>query len=60
MNDTYISVWYDETSGPDGPRWIVDRCDADDNSSTVRTFAGEDAARAFADRLSAKIGLPVR
>jgi hypothetical protein len=64
--DTYISVWYDETSDDHG--WIVDRCDADDNSTTVKFFEvdedekdeAEAKARAFAERYSAKTGLPIR
>ena len=56
--DTYISVWYDSTS--DDHAWIVDRCDADDNSETVRCFRSEEKARRFAEQYSQKTGLPVR
>lgn len=63
-NDTYISVWYDETSDERG--WIVDTCDENANSTTAKCYPdddyddGEDRARAFAERLSEKTGLPIR
>jgi len=73
-SDTYISVWFDSTSDEHG--WIVDRCDEDDNSATVKIFAvdldeddedyadecseAEEKARAFAKRYSEKTGLPIR
>jgi len=63
-NDTYISVWHDETSDEHG--WIVDRCDQNDNSETVKCYLdddygdGEERARAFAECLSEKTGLPIR
>lgn len=58
MADTYISVWFDSTSDEHG--WIVDRCDDNDNSETVRVFTTETAARRFAAEYSKKTGLPVR
>lgn len=39
MADTYISVWYDDVSDEHG--WIVDRCDEDDNSATVKCYLVE-------------------
>ena len=61
--DTYISVWFDDTS--DEPGWIVDRCDEDDNSHTVKIYddeciEAEEKARAFAKRYAEKTGLPIR
>lgn len=58
--DTYISVWFDETSDEHG--WIVDRCDASDNSTTVKVFAVEEEAEArkFAEQYAEKTGLPIR
>ena len=47
--DVAITVWHDETSA--ATAWVVDRCDADGNSSTIRCFRDEAAARAFADDL---------
>ena len=74
MNDTYISVWFDATSDEHG--WIVDRCDANDNSTTVKAFLveldddddgyadeyaeAEEKARAFAEKYSEKTGLPIK
>lgn len=58
MSDKYISVWYDETSAEHG--WIVDCCDSDGASMTVKVFETEAEARQFAADLSAKTGLPVR
>lgn len=40
--DTYISVWFDDTS--DEPGWIVDRCDEDDNSHTAKICGPRTAA----------------
>lgn len=72
--DTYISVWFDATSDEHG--WIVDRCDGNDNSATVKFFeVGSDEddddyadeyseaqakAEAFATRYSEKTGMPIR
>jgi hypothetical protein len=72
--DSYISVWFDDTSDEHG--WIVDRCDEDDNSTTVKFYEveldeddedyddeyseAEEKARAFAKRYAEKTGLPIR
>lgn len=72
--DSYISVWFDDASDEHG--WIVDRCDEDDNSTTVKFYEVElddddeayddeysemeEKARAFAKRYSEKTGLPIR
>lgn len=74
MADAYISVWFDETSDEHG--WIVDRCDEDDNSETVKVYPvdlddddedyddeyseAKEKAKAFAEKYSAKTGLPIR
>lgn len=74
MNDTYISVWFDATSDEHG--WIVDRCDKNDNSHTVKCYTvecdeddegydeeyaeAEEKARAFAAKYSEKTGLPIK
>ena len=72
--DTYISVWFDDVSDDHG--WIVDRCDDDNNSQTVRCYEvtqddddvydateyseGGKKALKFAKEYSAKTGLPIK
>ena len=56
--NVYISVWYDETS--DDEAWVVDQCDEDDNSETVRCFSTESEAKEFAREHREKTGLPIR
>lgn len=74
MADTYISVWFDDVSDENG--WIIDRCDENDNSETVKFYEveldcddegyddeyseAEEKARKFAAKYSEKTGLPIR
>ena len=52
--DTYISVWFDSTSDEHG--WIVDRCDEDDNSATMKCYLLESDVEGVAiDGRKAKI-----
>lgn len=73
-DDTYISIWFDEASDEHG--WIVDRCDAIDDSTTVKAYLveldedddgyddeyaeAEEKAREFAAKYSEKTGLPIK
>ena len=72
--DTHITVWFDGVSDDRG--WIVDRCDEDGNSETVKCYEveldedddgyddeyseAEESAREFAAKYSAKTGLQIR
>lgn len=73
-DDTYISIWFDATSDEHG--WIVDRCDAVGNSTTVKAYLveldedddgyddeyaeAEEKARDFAAKYSEKTGVPIK